>query len=72
MIMAERKPYVGLTKLNYREQDDLPCCGNCKHGWFNSDYDSQWLECIKTTRNQDVSVTGICDEFEPQEAEDAR
>lgn len=64
-----RKPYVGLRKLNYREQPELRCCDNCKHGNWNSDYNSQWLECTLTTKNQDVSTTGVCDEFEPKKAE---
>jgi hypothetical protein len=70
--MAERKPYVGLTKLNYREQPELRCCLNCEHGHMNSDYDSQWLECVLTTRNAEVSCTGVCDEFEPEEKPDVR
>jgi len=52
-----------LHAANYREQPDLTCCRNCRHSRpANMTWSRVW--CSRTSNNDTVSDTGICDEFE--------
>ena len=55
-----------LADNNYREQPELKCCQNCKHGHENSDWEQQWLECV-LTNYPIVNYTSVCDKYEPRQ-----
>lgn len=56
-----------LADNNYREQPELKCCVDCKHGFLWNDTDE--LHCyvdntIPTSKLPVVCATAVCDRYE--------
>ena len=58
-----KEPLSTLQRTTYREQQNLRCCGTCRHAWYE-DAKLVNMYCRLVAKRVVVEKTAVCDAYE--------